>query len=179
LKHRSERKNLTYKELRDELFRKARKTVAIGLCTCLQCGICSASCPPGRIAEFRTRQLIRRTSLGSKVGIKNEDLWLCTTCYTCQERCPKKIEIVSMIIALRNIAAEKGNIIPEHRRVCHMFIRYGHAVPLNDENREKRVRLGLVENPPNAQSVEEALNQLQLLVKKIRFDEKVDFKWDQ
>jgi heterodisulfide reductase subunit C len=169
---------LTFKEIKEELFRKAEETVAKSIYGCLQCGVCSASCPSGRITPFRTRLLIRKTLLGVGLDIKKEDLWLCTTCYTCQERCPKRIEIVSIIITLRNIAVEKGNLIPEHLKICQNFIRYGHAVPLDNENKEKRTKLGLAKNPPAIQFIAEALKQLQFLVKKLEFDKKVEFGWD-
>ena len=174
----SEGSNLTFREIKEELFRKIEEMVARSIHTCIQCGICSASCPSGRISSFRTRLLIRKTSLGLEINVKKEDLWLCTTCYTCQERCPKKIEMVPIIIALRNIAVEKGNLIPKHLGICQKFIQWGHAVPLDDENREKRIRLGLTENPPTTQFIMEARKQLQFLVKKLKFDKKIGFEWN-
>lgn len=115
---------------------------------CIQFGTCSASCPSGKLTAFRVRQLIRRTLLGLDSVLKNMMiLWLCTTCYTCLERCPWKIEIAPVIIALRNLAVEKGYMIPRHREVAQLFIKYGHAVPINNENIAKRESLGLTRIP--------------------------------
>ena len=72
---------------------------------CFQCGTCTAGCPSGRRTSYRVRKLMRMAQLGMKEEIINsEELWECSTCYTCVERCPRQVPIVDIIIALRNIA---------------------------------------------------------------------------
>ena len=69
---------------------------------CYQCGTCTGSCPSGRTTAFRTRQLIRKAQLGLKDDIlPSEELWMCTTCYSCVERCPRDVDIVDIIILMR------------------------------------------------------------------------------
>lgn len=144
---------------------------------CVQCGTCSASCPSGRITAFKTRRVIRSVILGLNDVLQSEDLWLCTTCYTCLERCPREVEIVPIIIGLRNMAVEAGRMIPRHKDVAHLFIRYGHAVPINEENIKKRENLGLSRIPPTVHSSKKALEEVQILIKKCGFDKKVGFGW--
>ena len=68
-----------------ELVEKGAKTLNL----CFQCGTCTGSCASGRFTAFRTRKVVRRAQLGLKDQIlPSDDLWMCTTCYTCYERCP-------------------------------------------------------------------------------------------
>lgn len=165
-------------EINEKLLKELRQAGVTNILFCVQCGTCSASCPSGRVTAFRTRRLIREALFGLSDFLKSEDLWLCTTCYTCLERCPRKVETVPTIIALRNMAVQSGHINTRHRDVACMFIRYGHAVPINEENSKKRESLGLSAVPPTVHSFNEALEELQMLVKKSEFDKKIGFKWD-
>ena len=75
--------------------------------------------------------------------LHDPDLWLCTTCYTCQERCPREIEIADAILAIGAIAVHEGIRLPAHRKVSELVLECGHAVPINDSVKEKRERLGM------------------------------------
>ena len=82
--------------------------------------------------------------------LEDPDIWLCTTCYQCYERCPRDVRPTDVIMELRNYATKLGNISPNHRAVVGYLKNFGHAVPINDENRKRRVELGLEEFPPTA-----------------------------
>jgi len=85
--------------------------------TCIQCGTCSSVCPSGRRTAFRTRELMRKALLGLKDEVlSSPDLWLCATCLTCLERCPRQIKVTDAIIIMRNMAVEEGYMLPEHRK---------------------------------------------------------------
>jgi len=144
---------------------------------CIQCGTCTASCPSGRRTAFRTRQLIRRALLGLRDEVlSDKDLWLCTTCYTCLERCPRGVDPTDVILALRTMAAETGHMLDRHKMVSGFVIKYGHAVPVNEENRKLRVSLGLSEVPPTTHKSKEALNEVQEITKKTGFAKLVCFE---
>ncbi len=116
--------------------------------SCIQCGTCTASCESGRWTALKTRQIIRKVVLGDLSVLEDPDIWLCTTCYQCYERCPRDVRPTDVIIDLRNYAAAIGNINPVHRKVVDYLKMTGHAVPINDEIREQRKKLGLEELPP-------------------------------
>ena len=144
---------------------------------CIQCGTCSASCPSGRRTAFRTRQLIRRALLGFRDEVlSDKDLWLCTTCFTCLERCPRGVDPTDVILALRNMAVKAGYMLDQHKRVSGYFVKYGHAVPINEENRKRRVSLGLSEVPPTTHTYKKALDEVQGIVKKTGFDKLIGFR---
>lgn len=139
--------------------------------SCLQCGSCTASCPSGRRTALRTRLVIRKALLGLKDELlKGEDLWLCTTCYTCYERCPRKIEVTNTIIALRNMAASKGLMLQRHKEASALLLKTGHLVPIDKPSEEKRSSLGLLTAPPTTHSYPDALQEVQTLLRRLEFD---------
>jgi Fe-S oxidoreductase len=76
----------------------------------VQCGKCTGSCPIALKSELRIRRLVY-----DAINIKNfqfdkKELWDCTTCATCELRCPKKAKPVDFICALRSRVIEKGRI---------------------------------------------------------------------
>ncbi len=138
--------------------------------TCIQCGTCSSVCPSGRRTAFRTRELIRKALLGLKDEVlSSEDLWLCATCLTCLERCPRQIKVTDAIIIMRNMAVEEGYMLPEHRKSSKKLLETGHAVPINAANLEKRKELGLKEIPPTTHSSKKALADVQKIMERTGF----------
>ncbi len=138
--------------------------------TCIQCGTCSSVCPSGRRTAFRTRELIRKALLGLKDEVlSSEDLWLCATCLTCLERCPRQIKVTDAIIIMRNMAVEEGYMLPQHRKASLKLLETGHAVPIDDANREIRKNLGLSEIPPTTHSSKKALADVQKIMERTGF----------
>ena len=78
---------------------------------CYQCGTCASSCPVAKITpRFNPREVIKLSLLGAEEEVLSSDsIWLCCSCYNCQERCPQKVEIADVIYALRNIALREGH----------------------------------------------------------------------
>ena len=74
---------------------------------CYQCGLCTGSCPWNQLRSFLVRKLIHQAQLGV-VDFMSEDLWLCTTCRTCVQRCPRGVEIIDIMRAMRRVVAETG-----------------------------------------------------------------------
>ena len=132
------------------------------LMMCFQCGTCTASCPSGRLTSYRTRKLIRKGQLGLKDDILNsQDLWMCTTCYACMERCPRGVEIVDIITILRNMAVKQGIMSEEHRKVGKYLLQNGATIPLNEKYEELRKKLGLSARPVNVLGDKKALEEMQ------------------
>lgn len=144
------------------------------LMLCFQCGTCTASCPSGRMTAYKTRKLIRRAQLGMEEEVLNSpDLWMCTTCYSCMERCPRGVEIVDLITLLRNLAVEKGVMSDPHKKVGTMLVKYGGTVPLTEEYENQREALGLDRKPVSTLGNEKALADLKKILKATGFDELV------
>ncbi len=78
---------------------------------CMQCGLCSGICPWGKVdSPFLTRVLIRMGQLGIE-GYETDDiLFACTTCKLCVDNCPRNIDIIGIIEAMRTAIAEYGGL---------------------------------------------------------------------
>ncbi len=137
---------------------------------CLQCGRCVGGCPSGRRTSWRIRKIFEETSTGLKDKVlSSDDLWKCTTCYTCQERCPRGIHTTDIVRILRNMAVKNGNIKESHRKIAKAFMASGHAVPINDEMKAVRKNMGLSEVPPTTLSDPEGLKEINKLLEKTGF----------
>ena len=117
---------------------------------CFQCGTCMLKCPSAIYSNsLRTAYLMRASLLGLKDEATNDyDLWQCTTCYTCVEWCPRNVQVVDVITALRNMAVANGKMHENHKKVALSLIKNGHTVENNDKIKALRKELGLPENPP-------------------------------
>ena len=143
---------------------------------CFQCGTCSGSCPSGRRTPYKVRQIVRKCLLGLKEEVITDDaLWMCTTCYTCQERCLRSVKIVEIIKKARNIAAHAGYMAKPHKMTGVFVINTGHAVPINDAAKALRVKIGLPEVPPTTHAYPDALEEVQKLCKITAFDELIGY----
>jgi Fe-S oxidoreductase len=74
---------------------------------CYQCGICDVVCPWNRVRPFSMRKLVRQATFGL-TDIEQEDIWRCTTCGTCPQRCPRGVNQIEAGVSLRRIATEYG-----------------------------------------------------------------------
>ena len=143
---------------------------------CFQCGTCSGSCPSGRRTPYKVRQIVRKCLLGLKEEVIAADaLWMCTTCYTCQERCLRSVKIVEIIKKARNIAAHAGYMAKSHKMTGVYVLNTGHAVPINDKIKALRVKIGLPEVPPTTHTYPEALEEVKKLCKITAFDELIGY----
>ena len=143
---------------------------------CFQCGTCSGGCPSGRRTPYKVRQIVRKCLLGLKEEVISDDaLWMCTTCYTCQERCLRSVKIVEIIKKARNIAAHAGYMAKAHKMTGVNVIKTGHAVPINDKVKALRSKIGLAEIPPTTHAYPEALEEVQKLCEITAFDELIGY----
>ena len=143
---------------------------------CFQCGTCGGGCPSGRRTPYKVRQIVRKCLLGLKEEVITDDaLWMCTTCYTCQERCPRSVKIVEIIKKARNVAAHAGYMAKPHKMTGVFVINTGHAVPINDAAKALRSKIGLSEVPATTHADAGALEEVQKLCKITAFDELIGY----
>ena len=126
---------------------------------CYQCGTCASSCPVAKITEkFNPREVIRLALLGEREEVLSGGaIWLCSSCYNCQERCPQKVEITDVIYALRNIAIKEGNIPNIYSEFAAGLMSEGRIVPISKFVEKKRPDFGL---PPLKPTGVDALKKI-------------------
>ena len=146
---------------------------------CFQCGTCGGTCPSGRRTPYRVRQIVRKCLLGLREEVVSDPaLWMCTTCYTCQERCPRSVKIVDIIKMARNEAAKAGYMADAHKATGSYVIKFGHGVPINDKTKDLRKAIGLDELPPTVHAFPEALEEVQKICQACEFDKLIGFNME-
>jgi heterodisulfide reductase subunit C len=75
---------------------------------CLNCGICSATCPLG--IDLLPRRLFRYVvlGLGSRVREQSEAVFSCLLCRACEASCPAGVHITENVRLLRRWLLEGG-----------------------------------------------------------------------
>jgi Fe-S oxidoreductase len=122
-----------FKEITDLI--KANGGEAFKLC--YQCGLCDVVCPWNRVRTFSIRKIIREATFGL-TEIESEDIWRCTTCGICPQRCPRDVKQIESGVSLRRIATEYGVFPPSVNPVRIISASLtGKGNPLNEE-RENR-----------------------------------------
>jgi len=77
---------------------------------CYQCGKCDTVCPWNRVRKFFVRRMINQAKFGV-VPFESEDLWLCVTCRKCVDQCPRGVEIIDVMRAMRRLLVPDG-VVP-------------------------------------------------------------------
>ncbi|MDY7080601.1 MAG: (Fe-S)-binding protein [Chloroflexota bacterium] len=86
-------------------------TEQLELFGCIQCGKCTGGCPVARKTVLNIRSLIYQMLVTPEVDVTaHQELWDCTCCFTCVERCPKDVQPAELIIGLRGQLVEGGRI---------------------------------------------------------------------
>jgi heterodisulfide reductase subunit C len=76
---------------------------------CYQCGKCTAGCPLAYSMEIPPHEIVRLVQLGrEEEALASHTIWLCASCETCTSRCPKNIDIASVMDVLRILAFRQG-----------------------------------------------------------------------
>jgi len=77
---------------------------------CYQCGKCDTVCPWNRVRKFLVRRMINQAKFGT-VPFESEDLWLCVSCRQCVQQCPRGVEIIDVMRAMRRLLVPDG-VVP-------------------------------------------------------------------
>ncbi len=134
-----------------------------GFKTCFACGTCSASCPIQDVdARFNPKRIIRMVLLGMREEVlKSDFVWLCSSCYACQERCPQNVSITELMNVLKNIAFKNGNIPVGVRTQLDRIRNQGRIYALDDFDNKKRVKADLPPLPTSCNDLKVLLDYLE------------------
>ena len=76
---------------------------------CIQCGMCSGSCPNVNQMENSPRKTIALIRAGRRYDVLTSNtMWVCASCYLCTVRCPKEVKITELMHTLERLAAYYG-----------------------------------------------------------------------
>lgn len=101
---------------------------------CYGCGKCVPVCPVDVVGEYGPRKIHRKVQLGIDL-MSDPDLWLCTTCMNCLRVCPKEVDMIQIMPAVREAAVFDGKVPGELQDVLEKTFRYGNALGENPRKR--------------------------------------------
>ena len=122
-----------YKEIIDVIKEKGGEAFK----SCYQCGLCDVVCPWNRVRTFSMRKIVREATFGL-TDIESDDIWLCSTCGTCPQQCPRDVKQIESGVSLRRIATEYGvfpNTAKPLRGVSASLTAEGN--PLNEQRKDR------------------------------------------
>jgi len=65
---------------------------------CMQCGVCSGSCPLGPHWDHPPQELFMMIRAGKRDEVlQSTSMWMCTSCYNCIVRCPRELPITHIM----------------------------------------------------------------------------------
>lgn len=75
--------------------------------------------------------------------LEDGTIWLCSTCYTCLERCPQKVGCAEIITEMRNLAAQEGQAPEAFRMQMDALRKFGRVYEIEEFDNKKRGKMGL------------------------------------
>ncbi|MCK5090964.1 MAG: 4Fe-4S dicluster domain-containing protein [Gammaproteobacteria bacterium] len=91
---------------------------------CMQCGVCSGSCPLGPYWDHPPQELFMMIRAGKREEVlSSSSMWMCTSCYNCIARCPRGLPITHIMHGLAHYADRLG-LAPKNqptRKFANMF----------------------------------------------------------
>jgi heterodisulfide reductase subunit C len=100
--------------------------------------------------------------------VKDERLWLCCTCHVCEDRCPQKIPISELLVALRNHAVRRGNVPDRLIMAIELLAKTGRSMIVHQLD-DMRAYHGLAPLPPVP------VDEVRDILKATGLDEVVEF----
>jgi Fe-S oxidoreductase len=118
----------------DQLEKVAALPGGESLAWCYGCAKCTAVCPVDIVGDYSPRKIHRKTQMGIDL-MTSPDLWLCTTCRNCLRVCPKEVNMIEIMPAVREQAVLAGAVPPELQKAFEDTARHGN--PLGQPQRKR------------------------------------------
>lgn len=81
---------------------------------CYQCGKCTAGCPVAERMDLMPNQVVRSAQMGElDLAVRSRAVWLCVSCQTCTDRCPKGVDVAGVMDAFRQLSARRDEVHPD------------------------------------------------------------------
>jgi Fe-S oxidoreductase len=106
--------------------------------TCLQCGVCSGTCPYGDVMEYPPRRMIAMMRAGMQERVYTSDsLLACVACYACMAKCPRGIRLTEILLPLmkEQTLLHLPELPAELQRALQSTLRYGN--PMGEPSRKR------------------------------------------
>jgi heterodisulfide reductase subunit C2 len=110
---------------------------------CMQCGVCSGSCPLGPHWAHPPQEIFMMIRAGKREEVLTSDsMWMCTSCYNCVVRCPRKLPITTIMHGLAAYAHKLG-LAPRMQPTREFSVQFWDNCTRTGRVNELRLTLGL------------------------------------
>jgi quinone-modifying oxidoreductase subunit QmoC len=110
---------------------------------CMQCGVCAGSCPFGPHWQHPPQKIFMMIRAGQREAVLSSDaMWLCTSCYNCVVRCPRKLPITTLMHGLASHAHREG-LAPKLQPTRDFSLRFFDSFKRAGRVNELKLTLGL------------------------------------
>ena len=113
---------------------------------CYQCAQCVPVCPVDVVGDYGPRRIFRRVQTGEDL-FSSPDLWQCTTCMNCLRVCPKEVDMLQIMPAVRAEAVLGGNVPAELQEVFESTFNYGNPMGQSPKKRHAWAKRAGVDVP--------------------------------
>lgn len=113
---------------------------------CYQCGQCVPVCPVDIVGDYGPQKIFRNVQAGIDL-FKDDDLWQCTTCMNCLRVCPKEVDMIQIMPAVREEAVLDGNVPPELQEAFENTFEYGNPMGESPRKRAEWIKGNQIEVP--------------------------------
>ncbi len=87
---------------------------------CMQCGMCTGSCPMTAGMDKYPRLVMRMAHLGLREYLSRHNTpWVCASCHGCSVNCPRGIDIAKVMEALRLLSLRTNTNYIEPSELPH------------------------------------------------------------
>mgnify|MGYP003572907293 FL=1 len=108
---------------------------------CMQCGVCSGSCPLGKFWDHPPQEIFMMIRAGKREEVLTSDsMWMCTSCYNCIVRCPRELPITHIMHGLAHYAKRLG-LVPDNQPTAKFSQKFWDN--LLQKGRVNELKLGL------------------------------------
>jgi len=124
---------------------------------CMQCGVCSGSCPMGPYWDHPPQELFMMIRAGKREEVlSSSSMWMCTSCYNCVARCPRELPITHIMHGLAHYAKRLG-IAPKEQPTLKFSQKFWDNLMVNGRVNELKLGIALYFIDGFAQGVKNAL----------------------
>ena len=110
---------------------------------CMQCGVCAGSCPFGAHWAHSPQKIFMMIRAGAREAVlRSDSMWLCTSCYNCVVRCPRKLPITQIMHGIAT-HAERLGLAPRVQPTRDLSLQFWRNCTRTGRVNELRLTLGI------------------------------------
>ena len=93
---------------------------------CILCGVCASGCQVDKYIDYKPHEIAYLIRIGKLDRVlDSKAIEYCLTCYLCEERCPKGVELTRLYIYLNNLRARIMGPDKISKSILNMILNWG------------------------------------------------------